>query len=71
MATPKEEIIRDFPSLRILGYVRTQANGDKIAFNFQKRILGYYRAKYDHTTDWQGRILSKGDTVVGLIYQNK
>ena len=46
-------------------------NGDKIAFNFQKRILGYYRAKYDHTTDWQGRILSKGDTVVGLIYQNK
>ena len=71
MTTPKEEIIRDFPSLKILGYVRTQANGDKIAFNFQKRILGYYRAKYDHTTDWQGRILSKGDTVVSLIYQNR
>jgi hypothetical protein len=71
MATPKEEIIRDFPSLKILGYVRTQANGDKIAFNFQKRILGYYRAKYDHTTDWTGRIIAKGDTVVSLIYQNK
>lgn len=71
MAQAKEEIIRDMPSLRILGYVRTQPNGDKIAFNFQKRILGYYRAKYDHTTDFSGRIIAKGDTVVSLIYQNK
>ena len=46
-------------------------NGDKIAYNFQKRILGYYRAKYDHTTDFGGRIVSKGNTVASFIYQNK
>jgi hypothetical protein len=66
-----EEIIRDYPSLKILGYIKTMPNGDKIAFNFQKRILGYYRAKYDHTTDFGGRIVSKGNTVSSLIYQNK
>ena len=66
-----EEIIRDYPSLKILGYIRHMPNGDQIAYNFQKRILGYYRAKYDRTTDFGGRILSKGNTVSGLIYQNK
>ena len=71
MAQAKEEIIRDFPSLRIIGYIKTQPNGDQIAYNFQKRILGYYRAKYDHTTDFGGRIISKGNTVVSFIYNNK
>ena len=66
-----EEIIRDYPSLKILGYIKTQPNGDKIAYSFEKRILGYYRAKYKHTTDWTGRIISGGDTTASLVYQNK
>jgi hypothetical protein len=66
-----EEIIRDYPSLKILGYVKTMPNGDQIAYNFQKRILGYYRKKYNHTTDFNGRIVSGGNSVVSFIYQNK
>jgi hypothetical protein len=30
-------------------------------------ILGYYRAKYDHTTDFYGRVLYKGNAVGMLI----
>lgn len=65
-----EEIIRGFPDQKILGYIKTEANGDQIALNFGRQILGYYRAKYDHTTDFFGRVVAKGNTVVSFIYKN-
>lgn len=68
----QEEYIRDFNTRKILGILRTENNGDQIAIDFTTRkILGYYRKKLDHTTDFVGRILTKGNSVVSLIYQNK
>lgn len=62
-----EEYIRDF-SKRIIGIIRTDSNGDQIAIDFATRkILGYYRKNLDHTTDFYGRILYKGNMVSSLF----
>ncbi len=67
-----EEFIRDFNTRLIIGIIETDTNGDKIARDFQSRqILGYYRKKYNHTTDFYGRVIAIGDCVVSLIWQNK
>lgn len=62
-----EEIIRDY-SGRIIGYVETEANGDKIFRNFYRRILGYYDKQLNLTRDFYRRIIARGDAGVGLIY---
>jgi hypothetical protein len=68
----KEEYIRDFPSQRIIGILRTLRNGDIEARDFNsRRILGYYRVGPDVTTDFFGRRIAKGNCVVGLIYNKK
>lgn len=67
-----EEYIKDFNTQLIIGIIETDANGDKTARDFQSRqILGYYRKKYNHTTDFYGRVIAIGDCVVSLIWQNK
>lgn len=67
----KEEFIRNFAH-QIIGIIETKENGDQVAKNFPGRqILGYYRKQEDHTTDFYGRILSHGNTVVSLLYQDK
>ena len=66
-----EEYIRDYNTKQILGIIRTENNGDQTAIDFATRkILGFYRASRDVTTDFIGRILTKGNTVVALIYKN-
>lgn len=68
----QEEFIKDYNTRRTIGILRTQANGDQVAIDFvTRRVLGYYRKQFDHTTDFLGRILSKGNSVVTLIYQNQ
>lgn len=64
-----KETIRDFNGW-ILGYVETSTNGNKTARAFSGWILGYYYKDRDVTTDFQGRIISRGDSVVSLIYEN-
>ena len=59
--------IRDFYG-KILGWIETDAEGNKTARDFYGKILGYYKKRYDHTTDFYGKVLSNGDTVVSLIY---
>lgn len=67
----QEEYIREFSGV-ILGILKTEENGDQIAIDFpSRRILGYYRKKYDHTTDFYGRVIAKGNSVVSLIYKAK
>ena len=66
----KEEQILDFNTRQIIGLIRIYENGDKAAVDFSTRqILGYYKADIDYTTDFYGRHLTKGDAVVGLIYE--
>lgn len=62
-----EVYIRDF-NKRIIGIVRTDTNGDQTAIDFATRqTLGYYRKTLDHTTDFYGRILYKGN-MVSLLF---
>lgn len=64
-----EEIIRDFAG-RQLGIITTEPNGDKTARMWQSRmIVGYYRKGSDHTTDFSGKVVARGDVVVSLIYK--
>lgn len=66
-----EEYIREF-SGKILGIIKTEDNGDQVAIDFPSRkVLGYYRKKYDHTTDFYGRIVARGNSVVQFIYKYK
>lgn len=68
----KEEYIRDYSTQKILGILRTDDTGDQIAYDFPSRkILGYYRSKRDQTTDFLGTILTPGNTVISLIFNNK
>ena len=67
-----QEYIREYPSGKILGIIETYENGDQTARDFTtRRILGYYKAALNITTDDLHRTLSKGNTVVSLIYRNK
>lgn len=65
-----EEYIRDFQTRQIIGIIKTEPNGDQVAIDFTTRkILGFYRASRDVTTDFIGRVLTKGNTVVSLLYK--
>lgn len=65
----REEVIKDF-SGKILGKVKTdEKTGDKTVRAFSGQILGYYKKQYDYTTDFYGKVVSRGDTAVSLIYQ--
>ena len=67
----KEEYIKDF-SGKILGIIRTDSNGDQQAIDFDTRqILGFYRANHNHTTDFYGRVIARGNCVVSFIYNKR
>lgn len=67
-----EEYIKDFNTHLVIGILRTENNGDQVAIDFLSRqVLGYYRKQYDHTTDFYGRVLTHGNTVVSLILNKK
>ena len=65
------EYIKEFNE-RILGIHETDANGNPTVRNFPGRqILGYYKKDMDVTTDFYGRIISRGNTAIALIYKDK
>lgn len=66
----QEQTIRDFYG-RILGFIETDDRGNKTARDFYRRIVGRYDKTRDVTTDFYGRVLTKGDTVASLIYASK
>ena len=65
------EYIKDF-SQKILGILETDTNGNQTVRSFPGRlILGYYKKDRDVTTDFYGRIISRGNTAIALIYKDK
>lgn len=60
------QIIRDF-SGRIVGYIETDSQGNKIIRDFYKVILGKYDKKSNITRDFYGKILARGDISSSLI----
>ena len=67
-----QEYITDFMGKK-LGIIETDSNtGDQRALDFNTRkVLGYYKANLNHTTDVMGRIIAKGNCVVSLIYNKR
>lgn len=60
--------IRDFSGL-IIGWIEEESNGNKTVRDFEGRILGYYNKSRDVTTDFSGRVLTRGDSSNGLIWR--
>ena len=63
-----EQIIKD-SYFRILGYIETKPNGDKIGKDSYRRIVGYYEAKTDITKDFYRRIVAHGDILSSLVVE--
>ena len=60
-------VVREY-SGKIIGYIYVKENGDKTVKNFSGKILGYYYADRDVTTDFYGKILTRGDTSSALLF---
>ena len=66
-----QEYISDFMGKK-LGIIETDSNGDQRALDFNtRRVLGYYKAGPNHTTDVMHHIIGKGNCLAALIYNNK
>ena len=62
--------IKDFYG-KILGYIEEDdVGGDKVAYDFYRKILGRYIKREDNTRDFYGRIVSRGDTTQALVINN-
>ena len=61
-----EIAIRDFYGL-IVGYLEKCSNGDIIAKNRSRQILGRYRYSDNRTVDFYGKILFQGDMSQALL----
>lgn len=60
------EPIKDYYN-RIIGYIETKPNGDKIGYYFYLRIVGYYEKNSNLTKDFYRRIVGRGDMLSSLI----
>ena len=64
MAT--KEPIKDWQG-KILGFIETESNGNKVLRDFYGRILGKYDKSLDVTRDFYGRHVGKGDVLMTLL----
>lgn len=64
----QEETLRDFYG-KIIGYVQTTPNGDKVYKDFYRRIVARYTKSSNKTTDFYGRLIGWGDLGAGLLYR--
>ena len=55
-----KETIREF-SGKVIGYIETKPNGDKVVRDFYRRLLGTYNKKLNVTKDFYGRTVARGD----------
>ena len=63
-----EEIIKD-TYYRIVDYIETKPNGDKIGKVFYRRIVGCYEASTNVTKDSHRRIVAHGDVLSSLVVE--
>ena len=64
-----KQYIRDFHG-RIIGSIETSGT-KQIARDFYLKILGTYDSRDDLTRDFSGRILARGNSLAGLIFEKK
>lgn len=65
-----KEVIKD-KNFRILGYIETKPNGDKVATTVSGKILGYYRKSLNITTDYMGNIIARADVCSYLVFNER
>lgn len=70
MASFFGEPVKDWAG-KVLGWVETDNRGNQTVRNFGGRVLAYYRADRDVTTDWAGKVVSRGNTAISHIYTDK
>ena len=61
------ELIKDFYG-KVIGSIETQGT-KQIARDFYGRIVGRYDRADNKTRDFYGRILTTGNTLMGLLYK--
>lgn len=68
-----DEIIREYPSQKGIGVIRTESNGDQIALAYPSyRQLGIYKKAQNATFEIPSyRKVSDGNTVMQFIYNQK
>ena len=62
----QEKTIKKFGG-KIIGYISTDAEGSKTVMDYNRRILGYYDARRDETTDFYRRVIAYGD-ISGVFF---
>ena len=62
----EEVTIKDWRG-KIIGYIRTDRNGDKIVQDFYRKVLGRYDHRTDTTRDFSGRVIARGDACMMLL----
>ena len=55
-----KQVIKDWRG-KIIGYIETDNQGNKIVRDFYRRILGKYDKRTNITKDFYGRKIAKGD----------
>ena len=66
----KKSAIKDFAG-KIIGYVAEDDKGNQRCTTFAGKVLGYYDSKRDATVLYNGRIVSRGNSVSSLLYTEK
>jgi len=66
----EKEALKEF-SGKIVGYIETKPNGDKVGTDFYGRIVGYYIKSSNNTKDFYGRVVAQGDTLSSLVWNSK
>ena len=65
-----KEPVREFNG-KIMGFIETDRDGNQQVRDFYGRIHATYDKKMNVTRDFYGRVLTRGNTVLGLLYKNK
>ena len=52
---------------KVIGYVDTDARGNKTLFDWTHKKLGTYDKSLDITKDWYGRKVGQGDILLTLL----
>lgn len=63
-----KEPVREFNG-KIMGWIETDRDGNQQVRDFYGRIQGTYDKKMNVTRDFYGRIITQGNTCLGLLYK--
>lgn len=63
-----KEPVREFNG-KIIGWIETDRYGNQQVRDFYGKIKGTYDKKMNVTRDFYGRIITQGNTCLGLLYK--